>query len=309
MLRTLRSRFVVSHTLPIIAVVLTLGVSLLYALESQVLLSDLANEVRGQAVLAANLIRNQEDFWNSAARRELMVTSVHNTLDARVMLLDVDGRLLISSDSRDASRLGEVITTPGITAALSGQESVFSTYSQHMQAEVVDVAVPVYTPEGRMAGALRISHEMGTVYQRFVRLRYLIAFFLAGALGLSLVLGWAVANHMERPLRRVTQAIHELSLGRELPASAGSGAGGALDAGGVGQCAGGAAAGVRPVAATALGQPGARTGSSVGGAVGGDSGLTGGCRPGSDPAAAVVGRHGCRSGTSAPPARRLVRPV
>ena len=215
--RTLRSRFVLSHTLPMFVVVLVLGASLLYTLESRVLLADLADEVRGQAVLAANLIRSQTDFWQNAAQREMVVTSIHNTMNARVMLLDAEGHLLISSDSRDADRLGEVIAAAGVMAALRGEESVSTTYSQHMQAEVVDVVVPVYGAEGRVLGALRVSHEMSSVYFRFLRLRYLIAAFLAGALGLSLLLGWGVANHMERPLRRVTGAIHELSLGRDLP--------------------------------------------------------------------------------------------
>jgi signal transduction histidine kinase len=133
------------------------------------------------------------------------------------MLFDSEGHLLASSDASDADRLGEIIASESVATALGGEESVSTTYSQRMQAEVVDVAVPVYSPEGELLGVLRVSHDMGTVYARFLQLRYLIGLFLIAALALSLLLGWGVANHMERPLRRVTVAIHELSLGWDLP--------------------------------------------------------------------------------------------
>ena len=217
MLRTLRGRFVLSHTLPMALVVLILGGALIYTLESRVLLPNLADEVRGQAVLAANLIQAQGHFWEDSNQREAAVQSMHDTLGARVMLIDAEGRLLASSDANDAAQIGSPLDVRGVAVALSGQESVSATYSQRMKAEIVDVIVPVYSPGGQVVGALRLSHELGTVYGRFTRLRYVIILVLAGALGLGLVLGWGVANRMERPLRRVTLAIHDLSLDRPLP--------------------------------------------------------------------------------------------
>ena len=45
MMRTLRSRLIVSHILPLLLVVPLVGVALIYALETQVLLGSLSEEL------------------------------------------------------------------------------------------------------------------------------------------------------------------------------------------------------------------------------------------------------------------------
>ncbi len=59
MLRTLRSRFILSHILPLLITVPLIGVALIYLLEARILLPTLANELIQQAQLIVDLTYNQ----------------------------------------------------------------------------------------------------------------------------------------------------------------------------------------------------------------------------------------------------------
>ncbi len=59
MIRTLRSRFILSHILPLLITVPLIGVALIYLLEARILLPTLANELIQQAQLIVDLAYNQ----------------------------------------------------------------------------------------------------------------------------------------------------------------------------------------------------------------------------------------------------------
>jgi signal transduction histidine kinase len=59
-------------------------------------------------------------------------------------------------------------------------------------------------------GIVRLSHQLTGVYERFVRIRYLIAGVLLAGLLLGGGMGWVLASNMERPLGRVTRALDRL---------------------------------------------------------------------------------------------------
>ncbi len=58
-MRTLRTRLILSHILPLLIVVLLIGVSLDYVLETRILLTNLAGELTGEAVLGAGLANSK----------------------------------------------------------------------------------------------------------------------------------------------------------------------------------------------------------------------------------------------------------
>ena len=55
MLRTLRGRFILSHVLPVLVIIPIMGIALMYVMETQILLPNLASELTGQATLMAEL--------------------------------------------------------------------------------------------------------------------------------------------------------------------------------------------------------------------------------------------------------------
>jgi signal transduction histidine kinase len=90
-------------------------------------------------------------------------------------------------------------------------------YSQRIGAEIVDALAPVLGPEQELLGVVRLSHQLTTVYEQFLQVRYLVAAVLAVGLVLGGAVGWLLALNLERPLQRVTSAVDRLTSGEPLP--------------------------------------------------------------------------------------------
>ena len=216
MLRTLRSRFVLSHVLPLAIIVPVMGIALIYVLETHFLLDALSQELEGQALLAAKIAAGRSEIWHDPELSQAFVTEVGTDVDTPVMLLDAQGRLLASTEPTDAERLGRTIQLDGWTTALTGETSVRTIYSRQAQREIVDVLVPIMDQEGQVAGVVRLSHRLTNVYEQFLRQRYLIGGILLVGLFLGTAAGWVLALNLERPLRDVTQAARQLASGEQL---------------------------------------------------------------------------------------------
>jgi two-component system sensor histidine kinase BaeS len=216
MIKTMRGRFVLSHVLPLLVIVPLMGIALIYVLETRVLLQNLSVELTGQALLVAEIASSWGNVWTDPVRGQELTTLVHSHVDARVMLVDVDGCMVSSSDPNDVEHLGQPLQLPGWAGARAGQVSVRTVYSRQLHHEIVDVLVPVTGLDGQVMGVVRLSHQLTSVYERFVRLRYLIAAVLLAGLLLGGAVGWVLALNMERPLGRVTRALDRLIAGERL---------------------------------------------------------------------------------------------
>jgi two-component system sensor histidine kinase BaeS len=216
MLKTLRGRFVLSHILPLLVLVPLMGVVLVYVLETQVLLDALSDELMGQAVLIAELLSDRPEVWLDPSRAQVFVARLDPRLDVQVMLLSANGHLLASSNPDDAGYLGQPLSLPGLSDALSGRIAVHKTYSRLSSDEMVDVLVPVISTNRRVVGVVRLGYRPVSVEASFLRLRYLIGGVLIGGLALGAIVGWVLALNMERPLRQVTRAVHRLISGEQL---------------------------------------------------------------------------------------------
>jgi two-component system sensor histidine kinase BaeS len=216
MFSTLRRRLILSHVLPLLVIIPVMGITLIYVLETKVLLADLTRELTGNAVLITDLAGDKPDLWHDPLEAKTFVDHVSQHLTARVMLLDPEGRLLASNDPADAKRLGQIMSSPPLTDALAGKVGVSTAYSQDLHAEIVDVWAPVFGPNQKVIGIVRLSHQLASVQEQFLRLRYLIAGVLIGGLLLGAAIGLILALNMERPLQQVTQAIYRLASGQEL---------------------------------------------------------------------------------------------
>lgn len=223
MFNTLRQRLILSHVLPLLVILPVMGIALIYVLETEVLLPDLARELTGQAKLAAQLAQKQPDIWADPARAQSFATEVSNQGTARVMLLDPQGYLLASTDAADADRLGTVVDSPLLTDVLGGEVVMQTSYSRQLHAEIADVWYPVLGADQQPVGVVRLSHRLLTVQEQFIRLRYLIAGVLVVGLVLGTGVGLLLALNMEHPLRQVTQTIFDLASGRRTTLSGGQG--------------------------------------------------------------------------------------
>jgi two-component system sensor histidine kinase BaeS len=214
MFNTLRRRLVISHALPLLVIIPLMGLALVYALETQVLLPNLSSELVGQARLVAEITSDHTDIWNDPSSAQALVARISPRLKARLALLDSSGHLLASSDPADTERLGQLLVPRNLAQALTGQTSVDTNYNQSIDAEVANVLVPIAGPDQRIVGIVYLTHRLSNVYEWFLRLRYLTTGILASGLLLGAILGWVLALNLERPLQHVTQAIYRFSNGQ-----------------------------------------------------------------------------------------------
>ncbi len=211
MFDTLRSRFILSHTLPLLLLIPLAGLALVYFLESQVLLPNLAHELTGEGVLLADIASTHPQIWSDPAQAQELVDQVKPYLSARVMLLDAQGRLLAASDPAVRTNPAQVAGRSDLSIALGGAMSVRTDYSQSLDAEVADVFIPIQNASRQVLGVIRLTQPLADVYGQFLRLRY----FVAGILGVALLLGGAMglvlALNLERPLHETTQAVYRFA--------------------------------------------------------------------------------------------------
>jgi signal transduction histidine kinase len=214
MLNTLRNRLVLSHVLPLLVIIPILGVALVYMLETRELLPSLSKALLGDARLVAEVTRSQTKIWDNSAYAERLLDRVSPDLEARVMLIDPDGRLLASSDPKDDNRLNQTLSFQGLAAAQKGQKVSLSNYSQRLRGDIVDVLVPVHSVDGKEVGIVRTSYPYSSVSEEFVRLRYLIVAILLLSLLPAFLAGYLLAVTIGAPVQRVTQAVTEVANGK-----------------------------------------------------------------------------------------------
>jgi two-component system sensor histidine kinase BaeS len=213
MLRTLRNRLILSHVLPLLIIIPLMGVAIIYALETQVLLPSLSNELVGEASLLAEIASNQPEIWKDPAFAQDILTQARPYLAARVMWLAPDGRLLASSDPTDVDRLGQLLEIPDFTDTRPGEVVSRTDFSQRLHGEIVDVYAPVITAENQVVGIVRLSYRFATVYEDFMQLRYLIAAILIVSMLAGVLLGSTLALNINSPLQKAIEAIYDLARG------------------------------------------------------------------------------------------------
>jgi two-component system sensor histidine kinase BaeS len=211
-MKSLRSQLVLSHTLPMLVLVSIVGLVLVYALETQVVLANASEELTKQAYLIAELAGSQDNLWEDTSLAQQFVTHLNPILSTRVMLLDSEGLLVASSDPDDFQRLGQVLGVAGLDKIQVLEASVQIEHSCNLGAEVVDVLVPITSgPQRQLVGAVRLTHQLAGLHERFLRLRYVILGVLVAALLIGAVVGWLLALGLANNLTSLTESVHELT--------------------------------------------------------------------------------------------------
>ena len=203
MLNTLRRRLIISQALIFVLIIPLMGLALVYVLESRVLLPSFSRQLKEQALLVTQLTNDHPEIWSHPDQAQALVDRVDKDVPALVMLLDNQGRILASSNPRDAQLLGQLPDHPALASLLAGQTSEQTDYTPSVGAQAVDIFMPVMGSDHKVVGVVRMAHPLRNLYDQFMLVRYSVA----GVLGLALVLGaiasLILSNSLERPLREV----------------------------------------------------------------------------------------------------------
>jgi hypothetical protein len=84
MFRTLRSRLVLSHALPLLVIIPVIGVALTNLIETRVLLPSLSRALMTNAVLLADVAGDQPELWTNPAYAEYYLTHLRHDISASV---------------------------------------------------------------------------------------------------------------------------------------------------------------------------------------------------------------------------------
>lgn len=214
----LSTRLAFSHALIVSLLIPLLGAILLYLLETRYFLDNRAVELTQEAALIATFAQHTPAVWSDPTQANQFIDQLRSHIDARIMLIDAQGRLLSSSLASDDERVGERLQFPVVQQALQGKPLSIIEYNSQIRDRVVDVAVPVVTPDGRLAGIVRLSHGLADIDQRLVPLRWLVIGTFLAATVIAVLLGIRLARSLSDPLSRLTDAVGQLIPGaRPIP--------------------------------------------------------------------------------------------
>ncbi len=212
MFRTLRQRLIWSQIIPLLIALPLIGVLLVYSLEGQFLIPQLANNLVNNARLLAEISSAEFELWGDPVLFESLISRVHIDPNIQVMFLNNDGALLYSTDINDLPLKNRVLDLPGVTKALTGNETALTNYSLlNLSNVVVDVYEPVTDTARHVIGIVRLTYRIGSLYQIFDQLRCQILIVLVIGLVLSVLIGTWLAIGISRPVREVTEAIYSLA--------------------------------------------------------------------------------------------------
>jgi len=214
MLNSLRNRLVLSHLLPSLIIIPLMGVLLIYAVETQILLPTLTRELRGDALLLSKILPNQPEVWQNPESAQNILDQTTPNLSARSMLLDSTGHILASSNPADTGRIGSIpLVMNDLLDEPSHQMVTITDYNPHFNGEVIDVLVPITAAEQTLMGWVRLTYHFDTVYEQLFQFRFLLGTILLVALLAEAGIGYVLALNISTPIQYVAEAIYDLAQG------------------------------------------------------------------------------------------------
>jgi len=171
---------------------------------------ELTDKVERDAVALSTLV---EDSLEHGTALPSQVRRVATDYDAdtggRVLVVDSEGRAVLDTaptQSRDFSSRSE------IGRALAGEIATGTRTSRTLGTDLLYVAVPVAS-SGVVHGAVRVTYPMSAVDARIHRYWSVLALIALGVLGVAVVIAFALARWVVRPLDGLERAADAIGAG------------------------------------------------------------------------------------------------
>jgi len=205
----------ISHVLPLFLLIPLIGLSLIYVLESRLIIPTLANELIDQGILIGKLIKSNPQVWTDAGQAENFLNSLGIRRPTDIQLLDRQGHLIASSSPADSSKIG--LFYPGLqdmhsqgTIAWYVSNDLFSSQS------ILEIDVPITDRLGNSVGSVRLVRPLASLTEVLEQARTIILVVLFVGLLLNTLIGLFLAETTSQPLRELTNAIERAPLKGEV---------------------------------------------------------------------------------------------
>jgi two-component system sensor histidine kinase BaeS len=210
----LRSRFILSHLLPILLVVPLVTIILLYLLETQILIAEMSEDITEKANLIAETVNGRPELLQNTAQAESFVAGVSIYIDEGVLLISAQGEILASTETASGEPVEEGIDLSGLDKAVSGDHSLLITYGITNQQAIV--LVPVRDINQQLIGVVGVSDNLAGAASQIGRLRSLVLAGLLLELLLGIVIGIFMARRMSKPILRTAAAVIDIADGHQI---------------------------------------------------------------------------------------------
>ena len=213
-MKTLRSRLILSHILPVLLVLPLVSIGLVYLLETQVLLTELTDDLAERATIIAEAIEASPDLVSSSEQAQKFVSSISLNMDGQVLILTPNGEIIAASNPDSSGDIGQIVILENIAIDSEGIPSVSVQYNFFRQG--AEVFIPVIGADQQLQFIVGVTESLEGVATEFDRLRKWVLVILVIELLLAVIVGSILALRLSRPLTRVSNAIINIADGERI---------------------------------------------------------------------------------------------
>ncbi len=213
-MKSLRSQLILSHILPLLILIPLLGILLAYIVETQVVLTDLADDLASEAKALAGLAQAQRVVLLDQAQAEIFARAASAEYDRNIAIYQANGAALaVVVESNAPAELQ--LTTSELEALNAGQTQTRTFYNLEPSQITTLAFAPVLDPQQRLIGIVRVSEHVDRLNARLTQLRLIILGATLLALCAAVGIGAFLADRTARRLNAVTNSIMQIARGSE----------------------------------------------------------------------------------------------
>jgi signal transduction histidine kinase len=205
---------ILSHILPLLLVLPLVSIGLVYLLETQVLLTELTEDLTGRATIIAEAIEASPDLVGNSEDAQQFVSSISLNMDGQVLILTPNGDIIAASDPGSKGAIGQTIILEKLELDSEGTPRVTVQYNFFRQG--AEVFIPVIGADQQIQFIVGVTQSLEGIATEFDRLRKWVLVILLIELVLACIVGYILALRISRPLTRVSTAIIDIADGENV---------------------------------------------------------------------------------------------
>ena len=179
-MRSLRSRLILSHLLPLLVVIPLLALAFFYAWTSlsaltaaRAVLAPSVESLKTQAELLARLAGRQTDIWSDPLAAQALLQELKGDTLA-ITLLDSAGQLVATAPLTGTLDTSGLAQGAEVNAVLAGEQAAQVVVTNARQSQFVRIVAPILGADRQLLGVLLVSHEVATAQSVIVQVMLLL---------------------------------------------------------------------------------------------------------------------------------------
>ncbi len=176
-------------------------------------MNNIEESLERSGYLASDFVVGHLRGQIDSVRLSALAEDMSRQAQARVLFTDQQG-VVVGDSIRVGGLLNQALDHQDVQAALEGNVSSRVGYSERIQHQVIQVAVPVLEEGGQVTGVVLLSASLEEVYRTLYDIRRFL--FLATVIAMAVVGGGsaALAHRFTGPLESLTSAARKMAEGK-----------------------------------------------------------------------------------------------